>query len=618
MLAGAALGHQPVPTARRNASLSRVLMNERALAGRSSRSSAWGESAYVADTDDSELRGLWDVIRYAQYLNPKEFDLPKDLLPGIKLPGSYKTASERKAKSIIDLENGQIPRPIRRCFVCARTCLFAPLLPCDFCSSCFHLDCLDPPLPHFPSRSDRWMCPNHVEHVVDRYLVRSIRLTERMRIWAQLASSGTNDSTDAPVDSHATSHTPVSAESGEVSAKSSLSESQANAPANQCTASVTERPTTPPLPIVAPYELSYGPDDEATILADLMHRVQRGRAELSSLVASANTAQETVGDRARVITSGTARDCWRLNSSPTCQILRDQKRKLKIVVPRAIKWLYVNRVKKIPTNLSHVEPPRETEPSNEADQKLVGSVTSPAKVCKHDAVMNENLCEQSPIQIRLKQVDADLIERNLPNPASQIVHGRNGLRFWGSGSRAVLSPCGVTTGPLVKMHFRTLTVGTSSDCHLCLSNYRVPNPTPCACVSTHHATIFYDDWTRHFELLNYSEFGTEVDGIRYGNMIDSRGLRSQEGSPNRKLSTLEKPQHTCVHATQHSVSSLSAGWEGSAILRHGSLLQFGCYQFVLGLVDHTIMDPSAVDPDTLENNATVGSSSSSSPNSSPS
>lgn len=88
--------------------------------GRSSRSAVWGESAYVADIEESDLRALWAVIQYAHFQNPKEFELPKDLLPGIKLPGSYKTLAERKAKSIIELENGIVPRPVRRCYICAR------------------------------------------------------------------------------------------------------------------------------------------------------------------------------------------------------------------------------------------------------------------------------------------------------------------------------------------------------------------------------------------------------------------------------------------------------------------------------------------------------------------
>lgn len=38
--------------------------------------------------------------------------------------GSYKTPAERKANPIIELENGMIPRPVRRCFNCAKHVMF--------------------------------------------------------------------------------------------------------------------------------------------------------------------------------------------------------------------------------------------------------------------------------------------------------------------------------------------------------------------------------------------------------------------------------------------------------------------------------------------------------------
>lgn len=42
----------------------------------------------------------------------------------------------------------------------------APLIQCDYCPLLFHMDCLDPPLTALPA--GKWMCPNHVEHLVVR------------------------------------------------------------------------------------------------------------------------------------------------------------------------------------------------------------------------------------------------------------------------------------------------------------------------------------------------------------------------------------------------------------------------------------------------------------------
>lgn len=49
-----------------------------------------------------------------------------------------------------------------------RSCRLAPLIQCDYCPLLFHMDCLDPPLTALPA--GKWMCPNHVEHLVVRVL----------------------------------------------------------------------------------------------------------------------------------------------------------------------------------------------------------------------------------------------------------------------------------------------------------------------------------------------------------------------------------------------------------------------------------------------------------------
>lgn len=109
------------------------------------------------------------------------------------------------------------------------------MVPCDYCSACFHLECLDPPLSHFPPRSDRWMCPLHAEHVVDRCLVRTIRLSERISMWDQLAIFNTADKRQPPNDLNGATH-----------------------------------------------EIRMGTEDEASVLSELMRAVHRGRLEASN------------------------------------------------------------------------------------------------------------------------------------------------------------------------------------------------------------------------------------------------------------------------------------------------------------------------------------------------
>lgn len=90
--------------------------------------------------------------------------------------------------------NGLVPLPVKVCYSCNRlvpqsyssdvvtvmfpvystiflfssdrSCRMAPLIQCDYCPLLFHMDCLDPPLTALPA--GKWMCPNHVEHLVVR------------------------------------------------------------------------------------------------------------------------------------------------------------------------------------------------------------------------------------------------------------------------------------------------------------------------------------------------------------------------------------------------------------------------------------------------------------------
>lgn len=121
-------------------------------------------------------------------------------------------------------------------FPISRTCFHAPLLPCDYCSACFHLECLDPPLSHFPPRSDRWMCQLHAEHTVDKYLVGSIRLSERIQAWNQLAI--------------------FSPDAGSANSTTNLDG--------------------------ATHDIHYGPEDEAAVLTTLLRSIQRGRIEAAA------------------------------------------------------------------------------------------------------------------------------------------------------------------------------------------------------------------------------------------------------------------------------------------------------------------------------------------------
>lgn len=62
----------------------------------------------------------------------------------------------------------------------------------------------------------------------------------------------------------------------------------------------------------------------------------------------------------------------------------------------------------------------------------------------------------------------------------------------------------------VYMRYRSFAIGYGAENDLDLSRFG-----ECAFVSPKHAVIFYDEVTKQFELLNYSDFGSEVNGQLY-------------------------------------------------------------------------------------------------------
>lgn len=106
-------------------------------------------------------------------------------------------------------------------------------------------------------------------------------------------------------------------------------------------------------------------------------------------------------------------------------------------------------------------------------------------------------------------------------------------------ARAVLTPLGdilednrwfsnVELHNLFFMRYRSLNIGYGDsnagvDVNLSLIGY-------CRRISSKHATIFYDDFTKTYELINYSEHGTEVNGQLY-----SCDFTEREPTPAKKL-----------------------------------------------------------------------------------
>ncbi|XP_065095077.1 uncharacterized protein LOC135716699 [Ochlerotatus camptorhynchus] len=179
----------------------------------------------------------------------------------------------------------------------------------------------------------------------------------------------------------------------------------------------------------------------------------------------------------------------------------------------------------------------------------------------------------------------------------------------------------------VFMRYRSLSIGSGPGNDLQLSKFG-----SCRFVSDKHATIFYDEVTKMFELLNYSEFGTVVNGQLFTCDFTDHSLdvKPEPDSGHHSSKKSKKDEHDdinkdkrmdkqkirqdiinlidmsrqCKRRNYDFLSSTSmadisqtgcdctnpnpkiSGWEGTAILYQGAVLKFGCLSVVFTITNY--------------------------------
>jgi hypothetical protein len=226
------------------------------------------------------------------------------------------------------------------------------------------------------------------------------------------------------------------------------------------------------------------------------------------------------------------------------------------------------------------------------------------------------------------------VSRNGMDPLAAVVEQSpktviESVQCRSSTARACLYPLVADIEPYA-MCRRSHVIGTGTDADVCLSDIGHCNRT-----SVKHAVIFYDELSRQYELLNYSEFGTTVDGVLYS--CDTSVTTVKPPPPRRSTSSSRQRRSSAARAvesvrrliaqipqskdeqssncrrlqqessigdgqnddddgrrtpcncdkrnTVNTVDSQSSrlGWEGSAMLHHGSIVEFGCLRFSFGI-----------------------------------
>ncbi|CAG9862625.1 unnamed protein product [Phyllotreta striolata] len=612
---------------------------------RSKRSNSTPPStSLIKEPKKPKLSPMDVLIEVASAMNPKQFELPRSMsvpcvFPGIDKEIPYsKIGRKAKASAHEKGTGGIVPLPAKKCRECRKSCRVAPLIACDFCESFYHLDCLDPPLTNPPS--GMWMCPLHVEHCLDSNLLTSVSATERVKLW---------DKFGGPVDQDA------------VKLQFFRKVHRKNPPFRIKTA-LPPRNT-----VIVPDMVKYHYKKPVNLLPSLrdvlrLEYVENRKKNLGKIDETVFKMEETEinEDSVKVelnhdinldesncdiknknseetnfdgvtdnITDWTAVNGYVKNenlnggffekelikkeqnfiSDMISGLTTEIELELKQLDDRLIRLLAYQRIQQLlsaPSSANNLFSPAAREKLRH--MPLPSELLTPADIDRISRVFNspKKKTKSNPV-IRARAMMCPVVSKHFYNVRTTEVDPtevRHDASFM--GFRPTVS---LRFPEAVAMRYRVLNIGKGSSNDVNLEKFGF-----CNNIISKHAVIFYDEYTKHYELINYSPYGTYVNNVLYSNIIFTKrpdyNISTEEKSANIEVQVREiidkkrkviKPRKPSLETKMSAVDcverlecccinnseELKKGWEGSAILKHGSLLRFGCVSFVFSIVEST-------------------------------
>ncbi|XP_062533165.1 LOW QUALITY PROTEIN: PHD finger protein 12-like [Armigeres subalbatus] len=683
--------------------------------------------------DSAQMKPFDQLIRAARILNPRQFELPREINVHFPFPGTEKQdcslkngVSKRgpRGRKTYELDGqGLVPLPAKTCHACGKSCRRAPLIACDYCDLFFHQDCLDPPLTALPS--SMWMCPNHVEQFIDWKLVNSVSACERIKLWNQFNVNMDHDTVKneffrkvhrrnppfrirqktkirdrveiPPVvefhyknppnllpslrdllrskiyERHTDSGQPfyddtqllsmIDSELKAISVADEQIDKMINVSGSTDILVAKEHDTMANKDI-SPKSKSRGkehklsPKKNMSAVAEKMETVASFKTvnlELKEIKESSDVSKEELHSKKTKI---------ELLEEDELEVQKINE-ELQCLDDSLIKMLAYQRLHQIILQSSDVLQSGSASLSSENVREILKSENLsnprlfPVNYLRRTIsnVSQENLpapdvtaiCENNsatavvtPIKVEPKEDQSEktpqsneqkiylmskILEKHVTNIDIRV--------------RAVITPVEVNMpgcswfetpdlSSSIYMRYRSISIGTGQGNDVHLAKYGT-----CCFVSDKHATIFYDEITKMFELLNYSEFGTVVNGQLFTCDFSDRVVEAKPESPNdcgqqpsakkskrdehddsskdRKmdkqkirqdmLSLIDRSRH-CIREKYDFLSSTSmavvtqtkcscvipnpkiSGWEGTAIIHQGSVIKFGCMSFVFTITNY--------------------------------
>ncbi|KAL0867478.1 hypothetical protein ABMA27_008264 [Loxostege sticticalis] len=639
--------HSPADSKSDTDKKTRSLRNSRANSTKK-KSKDEEEEEKKKEEPEKELTPMEILVRAARIMNPRQFELPNEMKIPCIFPGTEKEGNGKNGNSSLVTVDawGCVPLPAKLCFVCQQTCKMAPLLQCDYCPLLFHQDCLDPPLTALPT--GRWMCPNHVEQYIDWKLVNSISATERVALWEQFAG---------PVDQHAIKtdfirrarnprpafriKVPVGIK-GRVVVPAMVRHHYKHPPPllpsrreyTRCVKALqrikdTKDTDTPDedddgskhkicLNLDCPQYSGEGPcphdagtpslqpatdkdaADDLKAISEPEPKVDRN-TDSSSDLSDSDFEYFTASVKRRKVTARRSPQHAKLSRltlnadadvNELLQVVDERLDKLDSRLVRLLAWQQLQQIS--------------------WGEQCIGSWSRCPVSARLSRAVRTALARHA-LATRGEALPSALLSAADRRRIAQAVWGRPPAdpptppmtptppadAYVRATLSAIEDPAlngvGDIVGTPIAMRRSAITIGTDSSCEVRL-------PRGCRTVSPHHATIFMDEVTRHFELINYSEWGTVVNGVLYTCDVSAPDTAPDDDA--QRLNTLRELVSRRPHHTHRINGSLTApleadpcrcserppaagAWEGSALLAHGALLGFGCAHYVFSITDAT-------------------------------
>ncbi|KAJ8953724.1 hypothetical protein NQ314_007334 [Rhamnusium bicolor] len=607
-----------------------------------------------------KLTALEMLIEAANSMNPKQFELPRSMSFPCIFPGTdkaeipYSKIGRKNSKVSKDHEKGPsgiIPLPAKKCSECRKSCRMAPLISCDFCELFYHLDCLDPPLTSAPS--GRWMCPKHVEHCLDSKLLTSISATERVKIWDKFTGPVNQDSIKleffrkvhrrnppfrikkplAPKNSvlvpdmvkyHYKKPVNLLPRLRDVLRIECINKKMKNEQAETVEEVKVEEEEDSVQEII---KTEHEPDisiEESDLNCDIIKSNQKTGKKCDGFNLEGSSSNNISDNIEWTPVNGYVKN-EHLNggyfekelikkehsfiSDMISGITTEMELELKQLDDRLLKLLAYQRIQQLinsPSSPNNLFSPSFKEKFRQ--MPLPSELLTPADIDRISRVFSSPKKKVKPKStIRARAMLCPVVSKHFYNVRTTEVDPtdvRHDASFM--GFRPTVS---ARFPEAVAMRYRVLNVGKGSANEVDLEKFGY-----CNFIVPKHAVIFYDEYTKHYELINYSPNGTYVNNVLYSNNILTKrpelNVSTDEKSANvemqvreiidkkRKINRARKSSFESKMSAvdyidkmecccSNNPEELKKGWEGSAILNHGSLLRFGCVSFVFSIVECT-------------------------------